>query len=133
LYGLAEVIFSRIAKIPHLKSTQPNQEVLAELERRYGPGEGVTPRVYYRLTDNWLELTVRFIVRDHGIRDVKDAMSRDIIAALDEAGIGIASGTYDIVGLPPIRIQGFSAADLVEARRAAVSPAAQVNDSRNGK
>ena len=50
-------------------------------------------------------MTVRFIVRDHGIRDVKDAMSRDILAALDAAGIGIASGTYEIVGLPPIRIE----------------------------
>lgn len=32
-------------------------------------------------------------------------MSREIIAALDAAGIGIASATYDIVGLPPVRIR----------------------------
>jgi hypothetical protein len=32
-------------------------------------------------------------------------MSRDIIHRLDEAKIGIASSTYDIVGLPPIRVQ----------------------------
>ena len=32
-------------------------------------------------------------------------MSRDILAALDAAGIGIASATFEIVGLPPIRIQ----------------------------
>ncbi len=63
------------------------------------------PRVYYRLTDNWLELTVRFVVHEHGVRDIKDAMSRDIVDALDEAGIGIASATYDIVGLPPVRVQ----------------------------
>ena len=62
------------------------------------------PRVYYRLTDNWLELTVRFVAEDRGIRDLKDAMSRDILAALDEAGIGIASATFEIVGLPPIRL-----------------------------
>ena len=67
----------------------------------------VKPRVYYRLTDNWLELTVRFVVREHGIRSVKDAMSRDIISAFDGAGIEVASGTYDIVGLPPIHIDGF--------------------------
>lgn len=63
------------------------------------------PRVYFRLTDNWVELTVRFLCKDHDIRGLKDRMSRDIIDSLDEAGIGIASGTYEIVGLPPIRLQ----------------------------
>lgn len=63
------------------------------------------PTVFFRITDNWLELTVRFIVTTHRIRSVKDAMSRQIIAGLDEAGIGIASATYDIVGLPPIKIE----------------------------
>jgi small-conductance mechanosensitive channel len=63
------------------------------------------PRVFYRLTDNWLELTVRFIVGTHRIRAAKDAMSRHIITELDKAGIGIASATYDIVGLPPITIR----------------------------
>ena len=57
------------------------------------------------MTDNWLELTVRFVAEDHGVRDLKDAMTRDILAALDEAGIGIASATFEIVGLPPLRLQ----------------------------
>lgn len=61
------------------------------------------PRVYWRITDDWLELTVRFVVEEHGVRDLKDAASRDILAGLDEAGIGIASATLDIVGFPPLR------------------------------
>lgn len=32
-------------------------------------------------------------------------MSRDILAALDAAGIGIASGTYEIVGVPPLTVR----------------------------
>ncbi len=36
---------------------------------------------------------------------MKDAMSRFVLAAFDEAGIGIAPATYDIVGLPPMCIQ----------------------------
>lgn len=43
-------------------------------------------------------MTVRFIALAHGVRDVKDHMSREIIAAMDDAGIAIASSTYDIVG-----------------------------------
>ena len=37
------------------------------------------PRVYYRITDNWLELTVRFLLGTHQIRVAKDAMYRHII------------------------------------------------------
>jgi Mechanosensitive ion channel len=62
------------------------------------------PTVYYRLTDNWLELTVRFLAADHGTRRIRDHISRDVITALDEANIQIASGTYAIVQLPPIEI-----------------------------
>jgi small-conductance mechanosensitive channel len=66
------------------------------------------PAVYYRITDNWLELTVRFVANVHGTRRVKDKMSRAIITAFDAAGIGIASATYEIVGLPPIEMKGDS-------------------------
>jgi hypothetical protein len=61
------------------------------------------PKVYYRLTDNWVELSVRFIVPQRGVRAIKDSMNREILNALEEAKIEIASGTYEIVGLPPIR------------------------------
>jgi len=79
---------------------------LDEMQRRYfvHAVTDLRPRVFYRITDNWLELSVRFITTEHGVRDVKDAISREILAALDDAGIGIASATYDIVGFPPIRI-----------------------------
>jgi len=80
-------------------------DALRELERRYAmKAADVTPKVYYRLTDNWLELTVRFIARDHDTRALKDAVSRDILQALDEAKIGVASATFEIVGLPPLRV-----------------------------
>ncbi|MGZ2411338.1 small-conductance mechanosensitive channel [Sphingomonas sp. F9_3S_D5_B_2] len=65
----------------------------------------VDPRVYWRMTDNWLELTVRFLAPDHGIRPIKDAMSREILAGLNDAKIEIASGTYAIVEVPPLKIE----------------------------
>ncbi|WP_374943006.1 mechanosensitive ion channel family protein [Sphingomonas sp.] len=77
-----------------------------DLQARFGVDPiDLDPKVFFRITDNWLELTVRFIVTTHRIRSTKDAMSRHIIAALDAAGIGIASATYDIVGLPPIEVR----------------------------
>ena len=91
----------------------PATEALGDLRERFTLPEEVSlePSVYWRLTDNWLELNLRFIVPERGIRGIKDAMSRDILAALDAAQIGLASATYDIVGFPPIRIE--------DARRAA--------------
>lgn len=47
---------------------------------------------------------MRFLAPDHGTRRIKDRISRDVIAGLDEANIQIASGTYAIVQLPPIEI-----------------------------
>jgi hypothetical protein len=75
-----------------------------ELQRRYliRKVESV-PRVYFRITDNWLELSVRFIAKDHAIGDIKDLMSRDILDEFDKAGIEIASTSMDIVGMPQLR------------------------------
>jgi small-conductance mechanosensitive channel len=91
----------------HTTETQRlGAEDLRELQRRYGVAdEGTAPRVYWRLTDNWLELTARFVVADHGIRVTKDAITRDLLAAFDAAGLSIASATYEIVGLPELRVR----------------------------
>lgn len=102
----AENILLEVATRHTVPISSMSEDALREMQRRYfvKPAE-MKPKVYYRLTDNWLELTVRFIVKEHGTRVVKDAMSRDILLALDEAGIGVASATFDIVGLPPLRIR----------------------------
>lgn len=65
------------------------------------------PTVYYRLTDNWNELAVRFLAPDHGVRQIKNQMSREILAEFEKARLGIASGTYAIVQVPPIEIKGL--------------------------
>ncbi len=67
----------------------------------------VKPRVYLRITDNWVELAVRFLCKTHDIRGLKDRISREILSGLEAANIGIASGTYEIVGLPPIKVEGL--------------------------
>ena len=76
------------------------------MQRRYFiTVDDMAPKVYYRITDNWLELTGRFLYNGRGVRDLKDAMSRDILTAFDAAGIGIASATYDVVGFPALRFE----------------------------
>jgi small-conductance mechanosensitive channel len=103
----AERILLEVAAHHTLPLSELSQESFQELQRRYGVMKAVDmkPKVYYRLTDNWLELTVRFIAEDVGGRALKDAMSREILQALDAAGIRIASATVELVGLPPLRLQ----------------------------
>ncbi len=94
-----------------------------DMQARFGVNPiDLDPRVFFRITDNWLELAVRFIVDTHGVRGTKDAMSRDIIVALEQAGIGIASATYDIVGFPPIEIRQARDAETAGQAKKNASP-----------
>ena len=102
----AETILLKAAQRHAVTEARIGDDEVKRLHERFGINVGeIDPRVYWRITDNWLELTVRFLAPDHGIRAMKDAMSREILAKLDEAKIGVASGTYAIVELPPIRIE----------------------------
>ena len=67
--------------------------------------EDPAPKVYWRLTDNWLELTVRFVVPERGVRDIKDQMARHILRELSAAHIQLASTTLEIAGVPPIQLR----------------------------
>ena len=100
-----------------------SREVRDQVEKKYFIDlDTLKPQVFYRLTDNWLELTLRFVSRPHGVRNIKDQMSRMILDQLEAAGIGIASATYDVVGFPPIRLEGPVAeriADAIDDRAAA--------------
>lgn len=101
----AEGILLETAGRHTVKITELSKEAVEEIARRYFVKTlDLNPKVYYRLTENWLELTVRFVAREYGIRELKDSMSRQILSAFDAAGIRIASATFDIIGLPSIRI-----------------------------
>src|SRR3954454_17152846 len=102
----AEQILLDSARRRTTKVRELGEEPLKDLERRYMiKREDLDPKVYYRLTDNWCEMAVRFIVDAHEVRGVKDLMSRDILNGFDEAKIEIASGTYQIVGMPELRVR----------------------------
>ena len=88
------------------------ERALRVMRSRYAMADAaLDPAVYWRLTDNWLELSLRFLVPHRGVRELKDRMSRDILAELDAAGIGLASATYEIVGLPSVEIHARAAAN----------------------
>jgi len=79
---------------------------LKKLEHKYDIHiQDMVPRIFYRLTDNWVEMSVRFIVPERGVRDIKSAISREILGELEQHQIGLASATFELVGLPPIDLK----------------------------
>jgi hypothetical protein len=97
----AEAILLRAAADANGRLAKPGDAQRTVLERRYGIGlDETTPRVFWRLTDNWLELTVRFLAPEHGIRLIKDAMARHILAEFDRARIAVASATLELTTTP---------------------------------
>lgn len=102
----ADSILLDAARRHALDAAQLGEDETKRLHDSFGIEIGaIDPVVFWRITDNWLELTVRFLIRDHGGRKIKDAMSRDILSALDEVKIPVASATYDIVGFPTLKIE----------------------------
>lgn len=102
----AERVLLDVARRHTTQVSELSEAALKEMERRYFMRRSeIAPQVFWSLTDNWLEMALRFVTKEFGTRQVKDRMSRDILSAFDEAGIEIASGTYEIVGIPPIRVE----------------------------
>ncbi len=101
-----EAILLQAARDHSIVDDDAARASMRTMQSRYALSDAdLEPHVYWRITDNWLELSLRFLVLPRGVRGVKDRMSRDILAGLDAAGIGIASSTYDIVGLPPLHVE----------------------------
>jgi hypothetical protein len=75
------------------------REALAE---KYGLDLGaLEPRAYWQLTDNWLEMTVRFVVPEHGIRNIRDQITRTVLREFDAAGIQVASISMEVTVMKP--------------------------------
>ena len=103
---LVEEILLDAARAHAVVDDRGAQEALRDMRARYALSDaGLAPTVYWRITDNWLEMSLRFLVNPRGVREVKDAMTRDIMARLDAAGISIASATSEIVAIAPIRVR----------------------------
>jgi small-conductance mechanosensitive channel len=79
---------------------------LANLRERFLIHAGeLEPRAYLRLTDNWVEMSVRFLVKTYGVREVKDVISRHVLERFREEGIELASTTVELVRVPRVEVR----------------------------
>ncbi len=65
-----------------------------------GTHRGPTAGVRARHTDNWIELSARFVVPVREARAVKDRVTRTVLDRLAEASIPIASATQEVTVRP---------------------------------
>lgn len=104
-HDAAEMVLLEAARANTVEISALAEPAIRELERRYAMERSdMRPRVFLLMTDNWIEMTVRFLTADHGIRDVKDRMTRDVLAAFRKRGLSVASATFEIVGVPRLRV-----------------------------
>lgn len=73
------------------------QQAITHMARRYPvPRTEVEPRVYVRATDDYVELSARFVVPVRTARTVKDALTRTVLERFRAVGIDVASSTQDV-------------------------------------
>ena len=85
-----------------------------EMIKKYPPLHEVPvePSVYVMMTDNWIELTLRYIVEVRNRRTVKGQIHSELLKCFnEEPGIRVASVTVDIVGFPPVKSSNVSLTD----------------------
>jgi small-conductance mechanosensitive channel len=101
----AEEIVLEAARKNALHADDIEHAAIERMKKEYNIKiKDLEPHIYWHLSDNWLEMSVRFLAHEHGSREMKDKMSRQILAAFDEAGISIASSSFEVSGIPPIKI-----------------------------
>jgi small-conductance mechanosensitive channel len=80
-----------------VSSSAEAEAAIAEMVHRYPLARTeVEPRVFVRATDNYVELTARFVVPVRTARSVKDDLTRHILDRFERAGIAVASQTQDL-------------------------------------
>lgn len=86
-----------LAEVVAVSSSEGAQQAIQEMTRRYPVARvDVEPRVFVRATDNWNELSARFVVPVRSARRVKDDVTRRVLERFEAAGIEVASATSDV-------------------------------------
>lgn len=97
-------------KIAHeITSTfeQSAKNELSNMEEKYliHPSD-VEEKIFTKITDNWIDMRLRYVVDPRKRRKVSNSLYEKILEAFNqEKDIKIASATFEIVGFPKIKIE----------------------------
>jgi small-conductance mechanosensitive channel len=83
---------------------QARAELQAVLDRYPLHEPAVEPALYVVMTDNWIEMTLRFILEAHERRKIRAQLHHELLQRFEsEPNITVASVTMEIVGFPPLQ------------------------------
>lgn len=102
----ARDIVMEIAETQTSVASKEATETLSKLQERYylDPRE-TEPRVYMRMTDNWISLRLRYVAKSRDRREIHARLSESVLDAFQTARIQLASTTIDITSIPDLRIK----------------------------
>ena len=87
-----------------IKEAKPALEQLRKVYFVEGEIE-IEPRVYMTINDNYVQLSLRFLSHEPGVRPLKDALYRDILDGFHNAHIPIASTSTEIDVPEPVEVR----------------------------
>lgn len=83
---------------------QAHAELNQMMQRYSVHATTVEPTLYVKMTDNWIEMTLRYIVEAWERRKVTGQLHHELLQHFEsEADITVASMTIEIVGFPPLK------------------------------
>jgi small-conductance mechanosensitive channel len=85
-----------LEEVQRASASEGAQQAMEAMERRYPvPHTEVEPGVYVRATDNWWEISGRFVVPIRTVRTTKSELTKRVRERFDEAGIELSSATSE--------------------------------------
>jgi len=107
-YKLSREIFQKVADEVTGDYARNAKSAWQEMVNKYRIEDAkVEPMVTIRVTDNWMEFTIRYIVDYKKRRMTKDILFTRIIEEIDKTDgrVGIASTTLQLVDLPEFKVR----------------------------
>ncbi|MBA3044968.1 MAG: mechanosensitive ion channel family protein [Candidatus Thermoplasmatota archaeon] len=106
-WKMAQERFTHIVVEQTKHIMQQAEEGISKIRDKYYAEQvrNLEPVAYLKVTDNWIELSVRYTVNVYERRKVQNAIHRGILEEIARNDkIKIASATFEIVGFPEVKL-----------------------------
>ena len=101
IYNIMEIVKTETGEM----TIKAEAEVERLGEKYYLPKKVTDPAVYVKLTDNWVELGIRYVTDSKSRRNISDTLNREILEDITASETyNIASETMDIAGKHTVEI-----------------------------
>ncbi|MDO9536861.1 MAG: mechanosensitive ion channel family protein [Thermoplasmata archaeon] len=108
-WKMAQEKFMAIAVSQTQHNLKHAEEGISQIRDKYyaDQARNLEPVTYLKITDNWVEVSIRYTVNVYERRKVQNGIHHGILEEIARNDkIKIASATFDIVGFPEVKVKG---------------------------